>query len=334
MTENREYRVVNLPTCIPMFTTYNYKGAAGVASTPNKSFKNWFYNNSVMLRCNKKFLTGYTTPDLEVIHSDFIKEEEFEEHSCEDMFIDDMHFIIKRLIDQKYYVYFVFFDDYYIKGKSNYLKRHMPHDGLICGYDDKKETYKIAAYNEDWVFSIFDTPQKCLEEARLSELDGREAPSKLTTLRVCSEEIRLDVKKIKDLLSQYLKSNLWNTPAKPGEDAVGIVVHDFLGMYLDKLMDASIPYRRIDRRIFRMLWEHKECMLKRIRAVEDELDLDLQELRKEYKTVVDASNKMRIMYAKYCVKKDDRLLSTIKDKLKFVKKREKKLLKEFVRILN
>ena len=332
--ENKFKEVVNLPTCMPMFTTYNYKGAAGIAATPNKSFENWLYNNSVTLSCNRKFLEGYTTPEVDVPHADVVETDKFEQLLCNVRFIrENIHDKIKEMIRESYYIYFTDFDDYYIKGKSNYRKRHMLHDGLICGYDDKEETYKIAAYNEEWVFNIFDTPQKGIEDAMCSQVDGKEIYGQLNALKVDDKEIKLDIRRIKDWLTPYLASNLRNTPVCPGDNAVGIVVHDFIGMYLDKILDGTIPYERIDRRVFRMLWEHKECMMKRIRKVEDKYGLN-HDLSDKYKVIVSESNKMRVMYTKYYIKRNDQLLEIIKDKLRFIKRKEKTLLNNFMEIID
>ena len=41
-----------------------------------------------------------------------------------------------------------------------------------------------------------------------------------------------------------------------------------LPKYIDKLYDGSIPYDRMDRRVFRLIWEHKKIMLERIEAME------------------------------------------------------------------
>ena len=49
----------------------------------------------------------------------------------------------------------------------------------------------------------------------------------------------------------------------------GIVVYDYISIYLDKLADGSIPHERRDRRIFRLIWEHKKCMCGRIRDIEE-----------------------------------------------------------------
>ena len=54
----------------------------------------------------------------------------------------------------------------------------------------------------------------------------------------------------------------------------GIVVYDYISIYLDKLADGSIPHERRDRRIFRLIWEHKKCMCGRIRAIEEKCKWD------------------------------------------------------------
>ena len=79
----------------------------------------------------------------------------------------------------------------------------------------------------------------------------------------------LDLKTIYEAVKGYMSSNIETYPLTDAGTANGIVVYDYICMYLDKLADGSIPHERRDRRIFRLIWEHKKCMLGRIRAVEE-----------------------------------------------------------------
>ena len=68
-----------------------------------------------------------------------------------------------------------------------------------------------------------------------------------------------------------------------------------------KLADGSIPHERRDRRIFRLIWEHKKCMLGRIRAVEEKCKWD-SSLGTAYDEVVALADKMRFIYSKFVIK--------------------------------
>lgn len=326
---------VNLPVHMPVYTTFNYLGTVGIVTAPNKSFINWFYNNGVSLRCNKKFLGGYTSPDIVVPDINVFWIDQVEKIGYNIRFIkNDIHSVIKNMLEEGYYVYFNWFDDYYIEGKSFYKQRHMPHDGLICGYDDEDGTYKLAAYNQNLVYCTFNTPQKCFDKAMNSMIERENRYAELFALKSNDDYIELDLKCIKKKIKKYLSSNFINNPPRyePEGEVYGIIVHDYIVMYLDRLLDDSIPYERTDKRVFRMLWEHKQCMFDRICAVENKLGLDNQ-LSNKYKIIRNESNAIRLMYAKYCLKQDKSLISSIRQKLIFLKNEERKVLKKFIRIL-
>ena len=61
--------------------------------------------------------------------------------------------------------------------------------------------------------------------------------------------------------TKYLDSNLEKYPFKAEGRAFGIIVHQFIADYVSRLYKGSVPYERMDRRIFRVIWEHKKAML-------------------------------------------------------------------------
>ncbi len=64
------------------------------------------------------------------------------------------------MLENGYYVLFHGVDDYYVKGKSWYKEKHFGHDGLICGVDNETKEYIIAAYDKQWIYRTFKTPQR------------------------------------------------------------------------------------------------------------------------------------------------------------------------------
>ena len=58
-----------------------------------------------------------------------------------------------------------------------------------------------------------------------------------------------------------MESDLEKFPENGEGNVRGLVVHTYLAKYLDMLYDGSISYERMDRRVFRLIWEHKkECL--------------------------------------------------------------------------
>lgn len=63
---------IELPLTEPMYSTYHHQGPATAIGVGNSAGKIWTLNNAVNLFCNRKFLTGFTTPELGVERSSWL----------------------------------------------------------------------------------------------------------------------------------------------------------------------------------------------------------------------------------------------------------------------
>ena len=123
----------------------------------------------------------------------------------------------------------------------------------------------------------------------------------------------------------YMDPNFEKDPDDNEERVYGIVVHEYIAEYVSKLYNGDIPYERMDRRVFRMIWEHKKAMLERIENIEQKLCLD-NEISKKYKHLVSDADTMRMLYASYHMKRRDSILPIIKSKLLKLMEKERELL--------
>ncbi|MBE6799015.1 MAG: hypothetical protein E7525_04500 [Ruminococcaceae bacterium] len=320
---------VELPICEPIYSTYHFQGAAGAILVKNPTVRNWYLNEVMILQCNRKFLNGYTTPEINIVSSYLHENPYILRQAYPTRFIKGhLNAVIKNMLDEGYYVLYIGIDDYYIKGKSWYKKRHFDHDGLICGYDQKDKTFSIFAYDENWIYKKFKTPQKCLEQGRRSTFK-RSYNGRIAALSVKPDPVDLNPELICKKLREYLDSSLGKYPTYTDDVAYGIVVHDYIAMYLDKLYDGSIPHSRMDWRVFRLIWEHKRVMFERLRAVEEVLGLP-HDLSESYFSLVKDADHMRMLYAAYHIKERKTTLTAIKKRLLRLKNQEKKILQRFV----
>lgn len=321
---------VLLPTQVPIFSTYHYQVIAGVAAAANPTYLNWYYNNCSMLQCGKVFLRGCPTPHLNVYMTDAGAMDFLEQIPYNLLFIrEDVHRVVKRMLDKNFYVAFRGIDDYYIPGKSWYGQRHYNHDGLICGYDDEKGTYAIMAYDQNWRLRLFHTPQSAFEEGMESMIRDYYIMGEVTAIKAKDLPLTLNIPKIKDQLIAYLGTDLHTDPIEKSQAPMGTVVHTYLCMYLDLLYAGEIPYEKADYRILRLLWEHKNCMYMRVSAVENALSLG-KELHSAYGQVLDSAERMRTVYAKYCMRRRDDLLLTVKNQILDMQKRETEILTRLI----
>ena len=85
----------------------------------------------------------------------------------------------------------------------------------------------------------------------------------------------------------------------------------------------------MDRRVFRMIWEHKKVMLERIKLIEDALSLD-HSLSDAYKSVVREADNCRMLYAAHHMKQRNSVLPIIQKKLLSLKEKEKEILENLL----
>lgn len=320
---------VILPYVEPMYSTYHWLSSAGIPAKQNTTSDNWYYNNTIEWRCTRKFLQGFTTPELSlscgnIWNMPFLDKIGVNTRFARRCALD----IIKTMIDDGFYVAFSGVDDYYVKGKSWYKEEHFNHDGLIVGYDDESGTLSIAAYDQRWIFTVFETPQECFVEA-MTVLCDKGTYGGLHAVKAKNEPQEINFKNIYNELKKYLSSTISDYPLDNPEAVWGIVVYDFLCMYLDKLADGSIPHERRDRRVFRLVWEHKKCMLGRIKAVEEFCGWD-NELSSAYEEVVDLADKVRFIYSKFVLKYSSKHLEKMQLLLMDIKRSELDLLTKFL----
>ena len=130
-------------------------------------------------------------------------------------------------------------------------------------------------------------------------------------------------------IAEYLDSSIEKYPEGGEGNVFGIVVHEYIAKYVGKLLDGSIPYERMDRRVFRLIWEHKKAMLERIECIEKALELK-PDISEKYAPLVAEADTMRMLYASHRMRRRDSLLPIIQNKLLALKEKEQHLLEELL----
>ncbi len=326
-------KFVELPLIEPLYSTYHFQGVGTATIVNNPSIRNWYLNQVMNLKCNRKFLKGFATPEISILDSSWSQNPYLYRKWFSTEFLQGYcNSIIRKLLDDGYYIYFDGIDDYYVKGKSWYKERHFNHDGCICGYNQKDKTYCIYAYDNNWIYQKFWTTQADFDAARKA-MRKKGVYSSLCAIKPKSDEIVINPGVSIQKMREYLDSNMRKYPKSQEGDVYGIAVHDYIAMYVDKLYDGSIPYERMDRRVFRLIWEHKKAMLERLEKIEEALGID-DKISNAYRPIVEESNKIRMLYALYNMNKRDSVLPIIHNKLIDIKNNERKLLKRFIEIAN
>lgn len=322
-------RRVELPLLEPMYSTFHYQGTATSILVNNPSIRNWYLNNIMELKCDRSFLSGFTTPSLTIYQSDFSSNPHIEKLWFAMHYLNGcLNKFIRNMIDAGFYIAFNGIDDYYIPGKSWYHTSHFNHDGLICGYDQNNKTFCMYAYDNNWVYRKFWTPQSAFSKSYKIMYDQGVRGS-ILAIRPKADIISFEKDTALNNIKKYLDSDMDKYPENVEGEVYGIAVHNYICKYIDKLYDGSIPYSKMDRRIFRLIWEHKNVMLERIEMIEKELQID-NLISSEYSKIVSDANMIRMLYASHHIKRRDGILPTIREKLYTIMDTERKLLNDLI----
>lgn len=321
---------VMLPFCVPWFATTQIYAAPGLAMAGHPTAYNGYLNQCITLICSRRFLRGYSGPQLWIPKANIGNFDFLEKFAITSKY-GHPYFktIIRQMLDDGYYVYFNGVDDFYMPGKSWYGIRHMNHDGIICGYDESDETYSIAAYDINWVYNLIRIPQACFFEGLESSMQ-RGVFGTITAYKMKNVDVPLNERKILDGLKAYLSSTVDKFSLDEDGEVDGIAVHDFFAMYLDRLKDGSIRSEKMDWRAMRPIWEQKRCMLDRIRAIEEKQGWDT-ELSRAYQPLVEIADRARMMYAMYHKNQKSALLDKIKRGILEIKDKEHEILQALIK---
>ena len=317
---------IEFPFIQPWFATY-HEGCMGVIAKNNPASDNWFFNKAILLCTRPKILFADSGSSAKV--------NVYGPHTGAIPFLQNVWLqanflrncvkeVIQTMLEQGYYIRFSGVDDYYVEGKSWYKKKHFSHDGMICGVDNDTKEYIIAAYDSQWVFRAFRTPQAGFVKGYKSIIDNG-GTATLNAAKCLDVPVELNISEIKEGLISYL-----NATSEPNEkdEVFGAAVIPYVIEYLNRLKSGEIPHERIDKRIFRLIWEHKNCMLARLKAVENHCGLS-NEASMAYSPIVKTADNIRFAYMKHCAKQNDGLLEQIKDKLLEMTETEVGLLQAF-----
>ena len=318
-------KYVELPLLAPLYSTYHYQGIETAIIANNPTIRNYYLNEAIRLRCSRKFLNGYTSPEITVEKTSWYASPYLEKLSVPTRFTaGHTNSIIRQMLDEGYYVAFNGVDDYYVQGKSFYKERHFLHDGLICGYNQENKTFCIYAYDQNWILQKFWTPQVSFN-AGCRAMQKQGVYCTIYALKVKPDQISFSPQTVCSKIKGYLYSSMENYPLDGEGNVYGLVVHEYIAEYVTKLYNGDIPYERMDRRVFRLIWEHKKAMLERIILIEQSLNMD-NSISEKYKPLVMEAEAMRMLYASHKIKRRDAVLPVIRNKLLSIMENEKVLL--------
>jgi len=316
---------IQLPFWVPKHATVLWVAAPGLVMEHHPSAYNLILTQATTIACHRKFLRGYTSPQISIPRIGIPSYHSIERYEYNLRFLSPcIHTMIKDMLKEGFYVYYFKVDDFYLPGKSWYGTSHMHHDGIICGYDESDQTYTIAGYDLNWVLRPMKIPQECFMRGLESSLEAKQYGT-LIAYRGIDGEYPLDEAAMATCLREHIEADFTKYPMEVDDWAYGSIVFDLLAMYIDRLKDGRVPHNRMDWRSLRPVWEHCACMLERIEVLEKNHSWD-STLSDAYQPIVDLANRMRMMYAMYHKNQRLSLLDPIKAGLGTIKEDEKRII--------
>ncbi|MGG4340444.1 hypothetical protein [Paenibacillus lautus] len=245
-----------------------------------------------------------------------------------DNFID---FLIS-CINLDHYIY-TSVNEFYIPHTTAFQKYYFPHSILIFGYDLKKETFNVGGFVNKSIgnkFTRFDVSFKDIEKAymTLEVTDDDNYLNRFYLMKINhSKKYSFDPVIVKELLQDYLDSK--NTSERlrgfynPNNDFYyGMKIYDNLKLnYNMENIDCS------DVRPLYILWEHKACMLTRIKYLSDNNYIKKESFYyKDYNEVERKSLICKNLYLKYQVTRDKKIVYRLLSFLESIIEEEKIIL--------
>jgi hypothetical protein len=247
----------------------------------------WFFCNFVQLQCNPQqlklsdFLDYSTTTKGELHFTEgtspfnpwLAKSPQLDFATIDALNGSIAHYVVDKL-QRNFYVE-TFVDEYHLSVLFNGGSVHFRHRLLVFGYDDQRRTFDIAGFDKNSQYRKLECSYDELDSAfagispqipdrtRLFKPDADAQPAAF-----------FDRKRFVAVLGEYLAST--NTLLNPdlrgdlspeSELWYGLKSYDFLREYITKWIANSAAGAAvdIDFRGFHTLWEHKKCMLHRMK---------------------------------------------------------------------
>lgn len=246
---------------------------------------------------------------------------------------EDIINFIKKALDLEYYIY-LNVDEYYIPHRVAYKKIHKSHDILIFGYDDETSEFSVLGYNEKYLFAKTKVSFELFREGflGLNTINNNCTQIYLYKFKKNSNyTFRLTT--VIDSLKEYLlsidSSEKFNSIAEPEDLVFGIKCYDYLDKYLEIVY---IENKEIDIRYLQKLLEHKVCMFRRIKYLEQEKYLnESSNCYNMYNKVVKDAKHIKLLAMKFNKTYDTVTLLSIQEKIQLLKQIESDILFKVVK---
>lgn len=308
----------------------------------NLTFQDWFFTNYTQLYTfnNRKnptndFKIDFFSYNDKYPKIPFLEYSNFNKDTMQLLNIDILTFVLEH-INLNYYIE-VGIDEYYWHSKSKYMKEHFHHDNLIYGYNLEEQKLYYLGYNSKMIFGehvvyfnefILSFTEDPVSTLKLIKDFTPELLSE-TTRYVYHDNLTFDINIFKQYLVDFLESRNSFITHKGAEDSVfGLDIYEQL---IHKFIDRPKVIKDI--RLYRIIWEHKMIMIKRVEYLKKNNHLS----NENYEYILENMRKLsgeciilRNIAMKYLLTNNESILSSIILKISQVKLAEKEVLEKLL----
>lgn len=219
-------------------------------------------------------------------------------------------------------------DEYFLPGRPCFRTVHSVHDNLILGYDLNRNFFDVAGYGQDYEVAgmRFEDIEKAFHHMPRSAL-GRRYLAMMRLREGAKPEF--DLAGMTAQLGDYLHSRITMAPDVMRNANLYWKARRFTGAWGLDTYEAFIDYvtrmgrgrKALDLRATRTLWEHKACMLARLKFLQEKQCLAKGQSWPAYAAVVDLAKAVRFEAYEYntagpnpnCIDSMTAILRTMRD---------------------
>lgn len=330
-----------LPITMPPVIGYLHHAYPLSILANDEAYLPWFHSNYIQLYCPPNFQNSsrnrtmkfnfYRRPDQRVSFSPYLKVQLLNRDLIFKSPTDILPFIV-ACIDKGYYIQPTV-DEYFLPDSAAYQKRPLVHETLIYGYD--KQTFAGIGYNKNGDYASYHIAFAELEQAVVqADLTGHYDPDGLRLFKYNSHvrydfDIYLVREQITDLLHSRNTSHRFRMVANPANGAYGLATYPHLKSYIESLLYSPFSF---DIRPAHILWEHKKCMVNRLKYMEGHGYLKSEDgFSMQYEELARKTGMLRMMLLKFKITRSPDLIHRVLSNLDDIGEAEQSLLQDLVK---
>jgi hypothetical protein len=315
-----------LPIGNPQIMAYqNYAFPLSVLACDDE-YLPWFYSNLIQLYyiADSKvpftfFYNGASVDPLlsiPMLQNQYLKSQTVINNN-----IDLIDFIINSIRDGYYLKASV--NEFFIPNRRAHCNHNFNHGIMVYGYDYKEKLIYCLGFNERYIFCsskiTFDDFSKAFYSTGTD--------SDLYLFKKNNYKYCFDLSLVTELLYDYLHSDNTSQRLKVNKNPLsnckfGLEACKYLIEYFKLLQEGRVEY---DIRPLHVIWEHKKCMLGRLKYMYDNNYLeDISYIYNEYSNLEKEALAIRNIFIKWNITNDKSIIVRIIESLESIIKREEK----------